>query len=66
MNVNIKRVLFESITFSPDTVEHLLAREHAAGRFKELPENLEFLWGQISTERRTPAMGDGPINIARS
>ena len=31
MNVNIERVLFESITFSPDPVEHLLPREHAAG-----------------------------------
>ena len=48
MNVNIECVLFESIPFSPDTVEHFLAREHAAGRFEKLPENLEFLWGQIN------------------
>ena len=45
--MNIERVFFESITFSPDAVEHLLAREHTAGRFEELPKNLEFLGGQI-------------------
>lgn len=47
MNVNLKRVFFESITFSPDTVEHLLAREHMTRRFEELSEDLEFLGGQI-------------------
>jgi hypothetical protein len=40
-------VFFKSITFSLDTVEYLLAREHAVGRFEELPENLKFLWSQI-------------------
>src|SRR5262249_17035664 len=47
MNVHIQRVFFERITFSPNPIEHLLAREHAAGRFEKLPENLEFLWSQL-------------------
>ena len=45
--MNIERMLFKGITVSPNPVEHLLAREHPAGRFEELHENLEFFWGQI-------------------
>jgi hypothetical protein len=47
MNMHIKRVLFERVAFSPNPVEHLLAREYAARRFEELLQNLEFLWSQI-------------------
>src|SRR5262245_45872417 len=31
VNVNIQHMLFEGIAFSPDPVQHLLAREDAAG-----------------------------------
>ena len=42
-----QRVFFESIPFSPNPVEHLLAREYTARRFEEMLQNLEFLWSQI-------------------
>ena len=45
--MDIEGVLFEGITFSPDSVEHFLAGEDTTGRFEELPENLEFFRSQI-------------------
>ena len=47
MDMHIERMLFERIAFSPDSIEHLLARKYTAGRFEELLENLEFLGSQI-------------------
>jgi len=50
MNMYIESMLFERIAFTPDSIEHLLAREYTAGRFEELLENLEFFWGEIDGE----------------
>src|SRR5215813_14346641 len=47
MDVDIERVFFEGIAFSPHAVQHLLSRENAAWRFEEIPENLKLLWSEF-------------------
>src|SRR5262249_26831559 len=47
MDVYIKCMRFEGIAVSPNPVEHVLSRKHAAGRFEEVAENLKFLGSEI-------------------
>ena len=45
--MDIQRMFFEGVVFSPNKIEQFLARQHAPGVLQEDPKNLEFLRGQL-------------------
>lgn len=47
--MNVQRMFFQRVTFSPHSVEHLLPREDSTWSLNKLKENLKFLWSQLDS-----------------
>jgi hypothetical protein len=45
--MNVERVLFEGISFSPHAIEHLLSRKDTAWRFEKMPKDLKLFRRQF-------------------